>query len=127
MNSEAAVRDAIHATIAKTILKSLDDDIRHDLIEAAIVKVIDSYDFRNGVDKVVAQRASEIATGLAQSDDWSKRIEETIRSGFEDYLEKLRSLVPRVLATTFHGDMSQGHGNGSPAHSLLRGAWPKKT
>ena len=116
------IQQAIHATVAKTILDGLDTEHRDALLQKSIVATIDGYDFRNAVSKVAAEKAAAVAEKRMQSEEWTRRIEEAIRGGFDDYLTNLRAAIPGALAAMLHGKP----GSYASAADILR-CWPEKT
>lgn len=115
------IKEAIHATVAKSILAGLDSEHRDALLQKSIVATIDSYDFRNAVSKVAAEKAAAVAKSMMESEDWTQRIEEAIRAGFEDYLTNLREAIPDAIKAMLHGKSSTY----SSSADILR-CWPEK-
>ena len=115
------ITEAIHSTVAKTILDGLSTEHRDALLQKSIIAVIDSYDFRNAVSKVAAEKAAAVAAGMMQSEEWTSRIEGAIRAGFEDYLTNLRAAIPDVVKVALHGRS----GSYASAGSILS-CWPEK-
>ena len=115
------IKAAIHATVAKSILDGLDTKIRDALLQKSIVDTIDSYDFRNAVSKVAAEKAAAVAEKMMESEEWTSRIEEAVRAGFDDYLSNLRAAIPDAIKAMLHGKS----GSYSSAADILR-CWPDK-
>ena len=114
------IQQAIHATVAKSILDGLDTDHRDALLQKSIIATIESYDFRNAVGKVAAEKAAAVAEGMMESEDWSRRIEEAIRAGFDDYLANLRAAIPEALKGMLHGKPGSYPSTGS-----ILSCWPQ--
>jgi hypothetical protein len=117
---DADLRAALHATIAKQILDGLDATHRDALLQKSLVDVVKDYSFKNAIEKVAAEKAATVALGLMQSEEWSQRVEQAIRAGFEDFLGQLRAAIPKAMKKTFHG----AEGNYGGCGAVLN-CWPK--
>lgn len=122
--NEAAITEAVHASIAKTILEGLDTEARDAILQKSITAAIGDYKFRHSIEEVVASKASRVVAELVESEDWESRITEAIRSGFEDYLNNLRAAIPGVIALSLHGKNGDGY---SKQVAAILGRWPKST
>lgn len=120
--NDKQIQQAIHATVAKSILDGLDTEHRNALLQKSIVATIEGYDFRNAVGKVAAEKAAAVAERMMESEAWTERIEQAIRGGFDDYLANLREAIPDALGTMLHGKP----GSYASAGSILS-CWPDKT
>lgn len=116
-----SITEAVHASIAKTILDGLDTDARDAILQKSIADSIGGYTFRNEVEKVVADKARRVVTELVESDEWETKITEAIRAGLDDYLSNLRAAVPGVIALSLHG--KDGDGYSKQTAAILR-CWP---
>lgn len=121
---DEGIKTAIHATIAKEVLGALDTEHRDALLQSAIAETIGGWSFRNHVEKVVAARAEEIATQLVHTEEWSSRIENAIRLGFDDYLRYLRTAVAKSVQNNMHGELHEGYRSVSAGDILKH--WPKE-
>jgi hypothetical protein len=119
MNDEQ-VTAAINATVAKTILESLDTEARDALLQKSIAEVIGGYKFRSAIDDVVSDKARRIAAELVETEAWSMAIERTLQEAFSRYLWKLSGAAEEVLKKVFHGEA----GTYQQAALVLR-CWPK--
>lgn len=117
---DADLKEALHATIAKQILEGLDATHRDALLEKSLIAVVKDYGFRSAIEKVAADKAAKVAMVLLDSEEWSERVEQTIRDGFEDFLLQLRAAIPDAMRRTFHGKDGQYGGCGS-----VLNCWPK--
>lgn len=118
--NEAVVEQAIHATIAKQILEGLDTTSRDAILAKALVDIVKGYNFREAISQVAAAKAAEVATELMATEDWTGRVEQAIRDGFEEYLSQLRAAIPEAMKKTFSGQA----GSYGSAGSVLQ-CWPK--
>lgn len=118
--NDAELKDALHATIAKQILDGLDDTHRDALLQKSLIAVVKDYGFKNAIEKVAAEKAAKVAVGLMETDEWSQRVEQAIRDGFDDFLLQLRAAIPKAMKKTFHGT----EGNYSSCGGVLN-CWPK--
>lgn len=100
---EKLIVDTINANIAKTVFDSIDENVRNAILEKAIAKAIDNIHARIKIDDIVANKVGEVVTTLLKSDDWQRRIIESLESGFNDYVANLREAMPNVLAEIIHG------------------------
>lgn len=116
------IQQAIHATVAKSILDGLNTEHRDAILQKSIIDTIDSYDFRHAIGKVAAQKAAVVAESMMESEEWTRRIEEAIRAGFDDYLANLRAAIPEALKEMLHGKP----GSYASAGDILS-CWPDKT
>lgn len=119
--TDDALKEALHTTIAKQILEGLDSTHRDKLLQKAMVDVVKSFDFRHAIDKVAAEKAAAVAYRLMESEDWTARVEQTIREGFDEYLQQLRGVLPEAMKRAFHGQS----GSYSNAAAILY-CWPKQ-
>ena len=117
---DADLKAVLHATIAKQILDGLDSTHRDALLQKSLVDVVKDYSFRNAIEKVAADKAAKVAIRLMDSDEWSQRVEQAIRDGFEDFLIQLRAAIPEAMRRTFHGKEGSYGGCGS-----VLNCWPK--
>ena len=115
--NETAITEAIHASVAKTILEGLDTEARDAILQKSITAAICDYKFRHRIEDVVAAK-------LVEAEDWESRITEAIRSGFEDYLSSLRVAIPGVIALSLHGKDGNGY---SKQVAAILGRWPTPT
>lgn len=116
---DGELKDALHATIAKQILDGLDSSHRDALLQKSLLAVLKDYSFKSAIEKVAAAKAATVATGMMDSADWSKRVEQAISDGFDDYLIQLRAAIPSAMKKMFNGT-SGNYGNcGSVLH-----CWP---
>lgn len=120
MNDET-LNAAIQTSVAKQIIEGLGTEARHALLVKSMTKALTEYHFTSAVEKVVASRAMEIASELVTLDDWSNRITQAIRAGFDDYLADLRMATRESAKTWIHG--TEGHYGGS---GRVLGHWPRK-
>jgi len=119
-----AISDAVHASIAKTVLEGLDTDARDAILQKSIAAVIGDYKFRSSIEDVVAAKAGRVVAELVESEDWESRITGAIQRGFDDYLSNLRSAIPGVIALSLHGKDGDGY---SKQVAAILGRWPKST
>jgi hypothetical protein len=117
---DEALKAAVHDTIAKQILDGLDVAYRDALLQKALVDVIASYNFTRAVDKVAADKAAATANELLASEEWSARVEQAIRGGFDDFLLQLRAAIPVAMKKAIHGTEGNYGGCGS-----VLACWPK--
>ena len=117
---DSHLKEAIHSTIAKQILDGLDSTHRDELLQKSITAVVKDYGFRSAIDHVASDKAAAVATELMASEEWTLRIEQAVRDGFEGFLVQLREAVPEALKKTFHGS----RGNYGHFGSILS-CWPK--
>lgn len=97
------ITEAVHASIAKSVLESLDTEVRDAILQKSIVEAIGDFRFRSRVDEVVAEKAGRVVSELVEPEEWSARITAAIQAGFEDYLKNLRQAIPGVLGLALHG------------------------
>jgi hypothetical protein len=65
---------------------------------------------QEAIQKVVAQRAEEVARELVNTDQWTERIKAEVTNGWQHYLQQLSPAVTRVLIESLHGkDGSYGY------------------
>jgi hypothetical protein len=88
--SNEAIENAVVASIAGQILQGIGAEHRDAIMQRSIEEALKSWSVRNAVEKAVALRAAEIAADLCRTDEWGKRIEETLRAGFEAYLASVK-------------------------------------
>lgn len=97
------IREAIHASIAATILSNLDTSHRDAILQKSIADTLNDYKFSNGISEVVSAKAAAIAKELVESDAWTARIRTAIIEGFDAYLKNLTVAVEKHLKQSFHG------------------------
>lgn len=114
------LRQVVYSTIAKQILDGLDQSHRDAILQESIADALGDYKFRNAVNEVVADKATKVAKKLVESDDWTARIEQAIRDGFDDYLVNLRTASQTMLKDAFHGKTSSYGGS----HASIVNCWP---
>ena len=120
MINDETLKEVVHATIAKQILAGLDTTHRDALLQNTLVDVIKDFRFTCAIEKVAAEKASEVAAKLIESEEWTQRVEQAIRDDFEDFLTQLRVAIPEALKQSFHG--KQGNYGGCGA---VLNCWPK--
>ena len=99
----AVIEKAITNQIAEQILKGIETEHRDELLKKSIVEALTHYKFSYGIAEVVSERAKEIVAEMVKTDDWSNRIEQAIREGFEQYIINLKDATQRVLMEGMHG------------------------
>lgn len=107
---DKAIRDAIHASVAKSILATMDQEACNALLEKSIASALQSYDLRAAVQAVVAEKAVQVVSELMQSDEWDLRITEAMQAGFELYISELHRAIPQLMIESFHGKLDGSYG-----------------
>lgn len=120
MIDNESLNAAIHATIAKQILEGLGTEARDALVLKAMTRTLSDYSFASAVNKVVSDKAARVVAELVESDEWTRRITDTVREGFEGYLISLRAAVTEEVKEMMHGRQ----GSYGSAGRVL-GNWPK--
>jgi hypothetical protein len=121
--NEQLIQEAIHTSVAKAILEGLDTSARDAILQKSISKALGDYQFRHAVENVVADKAKAVAAELVESEEWTQRIEEAIRAGFEDYVKDLRKATSKVMAMALNGEEGESYSS-QRAGALLK-CWPK--
>lgn len=114
------ITEALHAVVAKSILEGLDTEHRDALLQRSIAETIAKWDFRDAVSKVAAQKAADAAKEMMKSEDWTRRVEQAIRDGFDDYLKNLRAAIPEALTGMLHGKSGT-----YPSVGSILSCWPQ--
>ena len=122
--NDKLITEAIHASVAKTILAELDTKARDAILQKSIRASLESYVFRNSVEAVVAEKARQVTVGLVETGEWESKITEAIQEGFADYILNLKAAIPGVIALTLHG--KDGGSYEKRAGTILN-CWPEKT
>lgn len=121
---EPIVRDAVQAVIAKQILAGLDTEHRDAILTNAIQTALRSWQTISGVERVVSERAVQVARELCETEDWTNRIRQVIRDGFADYLRSLRVAMPRAVRESMHG--KKGNSSYDTKEGMILGHWPRE-
>lgn len=117
---EIDVKEAIRQTIAKQILDNLNTDARDALVLESMEKVLETFDVQHAIRSAAAERALEIARELYKTEEWSKKIADEIRQGFQDYLNQMRKQLTAGMIKFMHGT-GENYGGHSGMAFLLKG------
>lgn len=101
---DKSVKDAMALNMAKSILDNLPDDKKNAIFLEAIAKSLESYSFRNEVEKIVAEEGLAVITRLLQEDPtYRERIAAAVKSGFDAYVNKLPAATEALFVEMMHG------------------------
>lgn len=106
--SDEALDRAVSQVLAKDIIGMLDTEHRNAFLERALQKALNGYTLTNEIEKIVSERAQQIAKELAIAEDWTARITQAIQEGFNHYIKQLPGAVTHLLCDEMHGNESKG-------------------
>src|ERR1019366_10013020 len=101
--TDEVLNEAIAKTIAAQILGALSDERRAAFLEKSLTKALKDWSVTSAIEKVVAARALEVAAELAKEEDWTLRITDATRDGFEIYIQKIPKAIVSMLLEEMHG------------------------
>lgn len=101
---DKSVKDAMALNMAKSILDNLPDDKKNAIFLEAIAKSLESYSFRNEVEKIVADEGTAVIKKLLQEDPtYRERVVAAVKSGFDKYVDKLSVATEALFIEMMHG------------------------
>lgn len=106
---DTSLKDAMYAAMAKTVLDSLDTEIRDAILSKSIKEVLGEYRCKDAISKAITEKATRIAAELAESESWEAQIVKAIEEGFEEYLANLKQAIPNLLQSALNGEESDSH------------------
>lgn len=101
--TDQSVKDALHASIAKTILEGINQEQRDALLQKSIEEVLKDYSFKKAINEVIAEQAVAAAREIISQPEWKDRITSAIIAGFNNYLVHLSAAAEKSLQQMFHG------------------------
>ena len=116
---DETIRNAVAVTMAAKIIEGIKDEHRDAILRGSIESALKDWEFKNAVQKEVAEKARQVASELLNTKEWADRIAFAVEEGLQRYIKQIPVAVEKTLIEALNGKESD-RGYGSSAGLIMK-------